>query len=286
MSKRRAVTIIIGILILIIAIVGALWQRSRTIALKNGTDAPTFREFIGLGGKSQSSTGANGDLSSEFTDPTAGSGTDSTTDGMNIGDGGQVTVSSFTSDTISPIGGGFGAGTQGSGSGSGGGSGTPPILTTSGTGGGIITDTMAGCSDADTNIAFTPTEKADLDRLRARFERIASFLHNSTDANQERDNFDEYRQVVERAGELTSWCQNKAPIFTAPELKVKVATPFWHETGDALRYFLTTEKNLFNACFVGGWFHVHGQAQDGVNCNIFENPINYLLEDALRLNLW
>lgn len=278
MTPRKLFIIIVIILLLTASIVGALWYRSRQVATQEGRTAPTFREFIGLGSSNRNGGGANGDLSSEFTDPTAGSGTDSTTnggnfgDGMNIGDGGQVTVSSFTSDTISPIGGGFGAGTQGSGSGSGGGLGTPPILTTSGTGGGIITDTMAGCSEADMNIAFTDAERVELERLRQRFDRIASRLHNDSDANQELDNYDEYVSTVKKANELNTWCEQKTPNLANPAYKTRVATPFWRGAADVLYYF-APQVDQYGFDF-------------GPSYPVWKMLYQTMLQRALRLNLW
>mgnify|MGYP000308278114 CR=1 FL=1 len=305
MTKRGVIISIIALILLILATVGVLWQRSRKIAVQNGRTAPTFREFIGLGGKGTRQTGANGELSSDFTDTT--SSTTSTPmnsdgsfgDNINTG-GGQVLTSNFTSDTITPLGdsnlsGGISiGGMPGSGTSSGGGTTTTTTSGTAsnpGTGGSGTTPTTlgAGCSEADTNIAFTDQERADLDRLRARFERIASRLHNSADANQERDNFDEYNYTVKRATELTAWCQTKAPIFTQPELKVKVATPFWHEAGDMLRYFFTPLPTRLNACRSSdGWFHFHGSSRDGYSCNSngFAAPADFIIEDSLRLNLW
>lgn len=300
MTKRRAFIIIITIILLILGIIGVLWQRSRKIAIQNGKPAPSFREFIGLGTTAKKNGGANDQLSSEFTSDIRNNANSAavmnTTPSGNGGgtNGNQVLISTFTSGAIIPGGTTGGSGTPGSGTGSSGGTiggGTPP----SGGGGNPVrpVDSVgsfgAGCSDADTNIAFTSQEKADLDRLRARFERIASRLHNSSDANQELDNFDEYTYTIKRAGELTAWCQSKAPIFTTPELKVKVATPFWNETGDVLRYIFTQNAAWNNACrSPDGWFHFHGRSRSGWTCwsNNFEAPANFIIEDALRLNLW
>ena len=237
---------IITIILIIIAIAGIIllvgWMRARNTAQKNGTTAPSFRTFI-TGNTTNKNTGStpSGDLTSDFTQETPSS---TPTTNQTIG----TRVSTFTNSSFNPASpqanggvssGGSGATAGNSSVGVGPATPTPPTgggsttVTTSGGGqsGGNTTPATPACSQADLNITFTPEELARLQSLQRRFYAVAQTLHTDADVATELGNHDSFKAKETKITELYNYCQSKVGAFTTPELRRRVATPFWNDAG-------------------------------------------------------
>lgn len=244
---KRALKIILILLVLLAIIATIAWLRARNTAVKNGGEAPTFREFISGKNTNVSTPQDSTDgLSAIFVDENTATPPSSTSTPTT----GAIVVSRFTSgpttptqqgtqggqNTISqggatngnlPGGGGTGSGSGGTGGGTGGG----------GTGGGGSTPPAPACSDEDLNITFTADEISRLDTLQQQFYDLAATLHTDSDIGIELENYNNFKAKSDQINELYAYCNAKSPLITNPAFITRVPTPFWrNQTRDRNGY--------------------------------------------------
>jgi hypothetical protein len=227
---------------------GTTASRANTIA---GENSATFTITNGAGGANGSGSGANG--GGQFGSNSNGSGIGGGNGGLGNGTGSDngtlgtgngagsntesglgTNSSQFTNNSTSLN----GTGTNGAA----GGNGTTTKGTTSTTGNqntttdtGATTTAVAAantpvCSDADTNITFTPAEQTQLNELQNRFYTIAQTLHTDADVETELANHDAFAIKADQVTELYNYCEAQLPAAAAadPKATAHVATPFWH----------------------------------------------------------
>ncbi len=286
---KKSLRIIIIILILITIILLGFWMRARKQAVKEGSTAPTFRAFLGLGNPKGAKTDDKtpNENSSDFTGDEDISGAQ--TENEQIGS--TIRKSIFTNGELSPAGSANTTNTggtvivQGGNNGSGGGN-------TTGGGGVAITppspQTQPECSDSDLFIEFTPEEINRLNALKTRFFALAGELHTDEDLSAEISNYDLFKTKSDKITELYSYCV-QSPVYTSAQpssftvrepygstvsgrngaINYRVPTPFWHD------------KAKDNNAFIHQGLNWQG---------IFSDPDLVFpersIEHALRLNLW
>jgi len=282
---------ILTIILIIIAIAGIIllvaWMRARNTAQKNGTPTPSFRTFIT--GKTTPAPAGNtqsGDLTSDFTQETpANTPTTTSPVGTRVS---TFTNSSFNPATTPTSG---GVSSTGSGGASGNGSigvgsatptpltgGTTTTVTTSGGGqsGGSTASAVPACSQADLNITFTPDELARLQSLQRRFYAVAQTLHTDADVATELGNHDSFKAKEIKITELYNYCQSKVGSFTTPELRRRVATPFWNDAGQ------NTQGGFLSPTIYPSTSAPNTSTTNPASITAGEGA----LEQILRINLW
>lgn len=301
---KRKILIITIIILLIALVVGGLWFFARNKATKNNMTPPTFKEFLGIGVSTKSTTkNTDNTESSDFTTTTNNGktvtqNTNKTSSVNNV----PITSSVFTNSGVSidgtsggndlnnigfgedlgnggSFGGDGGLGGGNTGGGNSGGGGVVPLPP--------VTAPIAQCSSEDSNITFTPEEINKLNVLKNRFYAIAETLHTDTDVASELANYDSFKARLRKITELYDYCKN-SPVYATAQATVvasqpygtvvsgtngainyRVPTPFWHD--------LTKDNQAF----------VH----QGTNWQgIFSDPDSIFpersIEHALRINLW
>jgi hypothetical protein len=227
----RIIKIILILLAIFFLLLGIMWLIGRHTAQKNGSTPLSFRQFLGLGTKQNPVATAPSENASSFTNSSSNSSQSAANNTAGLADNTQV--SQFTDNGLSLYNTGFVGSTNSSGPASTNNSGnqnssdlnTPSINYPTGT-------STPSCSDADTNITFTPEELTELNELQNRFYAIAQTLHTDGDADIELANHDAFAVKADQVTELYNYCEAQLPyIPTDPQLQKHVATPFWDETG-------------------------------------------------------
>lgn len=303
MNRKKVITIIVTLFLLLLVILGIMWYQSRKKAQETGRTPQTFANFFGLSSKNTTGTDGNDStLTSDFTNNTSGNGTGSST-GTNTGTPGQnsddsdVRSSEFTSGPFTPLSGGSGLGNA-SGSGRSGGSNgsLPPGGGGGGAGGsgggsgnGATTTippnaVVPDCNDADLNITFTADERARLQALQDRFYEIAQTLYTDENVATELANHDSFKLKNQQITELLDFCKPYAKKVADrdPIYQSKVPTPFWFEQSDI-------RQNNQGPNIPIGYFSTPGPVGGKITQTITsEAKGNTLrtLENILRLNLW
>lgn len=258
---RRIITIILILLVIMTILLGLSWFMARRNAVKNGTTAPTFKEFIGIGTNTgPRELGDETELTSDFT--VGQPGTAPTGSGT-----GSIGSSQFTNEPMSPT--------------------TPTELpetprtaVTPAGGGGTVTPAGGGgtvasaplCGDADLTITFTPEEITRLNTLEKRFMIIAQTLYTDGDVESELANHDTLKARYDRVNELNAYCVAKSPLIGDPALQGRVPTPFWRGTS---QYFYTYGRHYRN----------DPRYQGTADLADRESAV-HSLERILRLSLW
>jgi hypothetical protein len=294
---RRIITIILILLVILAILLGLSWFMARKNAVKSGTTAPTFKEFMGIGSNTKlRKLGPGTELSTDFSiEKLSGGKSGSTTGNGNTTNGGNTQTSigssQFTNEPMSPAGSsefsnslGLRAGNKTSGASSLGGSGTFGAGSTlsggNSIGGGNGTGISTGggsaatpiCSDADTTITFTPEEITKLNILQKRFMAIAPTLSTDGDVDTELANHDTLRAKYDQISELNAYCLEKSPLIGNPVMQNRVPTPFWK---GASEYFYT----------YGMHYHNNPNYQGKTNLADIPSAV-HSLERLLRLSLW
>jgi hypothetical protein len=265
---RRIITIILILLVILAILLGLSWYMTRRNAVKNGTTAPTFREFLGIGSNTKLRELEPGtELSSDFTveKPTGGSSGTTTGSGntqSNIGS------SQFTNEPMSPAGEISDPSIPAPSN--------PPANPTGGNVTPIITAAGSApaplCSDADLTITFTPAEITKLNILQKRFMAVAQTLYTDSDVNTELATHDTLKAKYDRISELHTYCLAKSPLIGDPILQNRVPTPFWK---GASEYFYTYGM------------HYHNNPNYQGKTNLADMPSSvHSLERLLRISLW
>lgn len=245
MHARRIIKIILVLLAIFFILLIGIWLVGRNTAKKNEQTPLSFRQFLGLGTSTKPENTLPGAGSSTFTNPndgtnaggTTGSG-QSSTNGSGNGAGLQGALSApqtsqFTNNGISPV-------TLNGGSNqsvdnlTAGGVGVNNNLVTNSITTPSISSGASACSEADTNIDFTPDEIAKLNELQNQFYAVAQTLHTDADVDTEQANHDAFALKADQDTELYNYCKNALPIIAAQNsdarLNLHVATPFWNNS--------------------------------------------------------
>ncbi len=282
---RKALTIILIVLLIISILIAGAWVVSRNKAVKNGAVAPSFRQFLGLGTKQGATGSPGGDLVPDGETPGSNGGTPGGAGGTGSGgvsSDGNVSVSEFTDGPLTPSDiendvtpGPIDSGNTGNDSTGGGASNPPPTvlppnpLPPSGT---------ASCTDEDSTIAFTPDEINRLNALQTRFYAVAQTLHTDADVRTELANYDNFKVRADKASDLYNYCVAKAPQITAGAYATRVPTPFWRDA--------TRDRN--------GYMPIPPSGQSVPLSTMAANPADprdvnrtqVLLQKIFALNLW
>lgn len=278
---KRALKITFVLIIIAALVLGILWLVARHHAEKTGSMPPTFREFFSLPTKSPSPTQTTpSELPGDFTSD--GDTTDTTTTGGIGGINGA-----FTNGTIIPgagsgvsVSGGIVPGFGGVGSGTGtSGNGITPISYQP-----VSLDN--NCSEADTHIAFTADELSELNDLSTQFYSIAQNLHSDADVASAQAAYDSFKIQDDQLTELNTYCANHIAAITDPQLKRRVATPFWNDTSMVKTFFNgdPTLEGTGNGGGVGTYYSVSDEAYNETRPNVAN--ASTALERFLRLSLW
>jgi hypothetical protein len=280
---KRVFKYILYIILIIAIILVVSWLRMRRTAQQNGTQTPTFRQFLGLGTStpSENTSGPGTEFTSDFTDTT----TDTT--GTSSGSSESVATSQFTSGPLSP--------TQDTSLNSGGsvrnpntnlpGIGNPPGSSTTqnpqpstptinpST---LPTPPLSQCTDADLTIAFTAEEISRLNALQNRFYSIAGILHTDADVQNEAANYTEFKAKTHQITELYSYCAGKSPSITAPLYSSRVSTPYWREAiKDGIGYISRRHA---------GWEWIQLDSKKWDPRDVAQSQA--VIEQIFKLNLW
>lgn len=298
---KRSVKIVLILVLIILIVVGGFWWLSRRAAEKNGTKAPTFREFFTFTTPVPDPSGSqNGELSSEFTTPGTGGTSGAATPPSESSGGTQFTESTpLTPTTQGGAPGSGGSGTSGSSTGSTGTISGPRTPGSTGTVGGEVTTTTPGrdvpdiieypienttevglqCSVSDTHIRFTEEELRRLQILQQRFNTIASYLHTDGDLAIVEANYDSYKVKDEQLIELAAYCENTLAKIPASDFNVRVPTPFWHRSD--------LDNQIFGVFFPAGTSAQH-QFRLYPGWEDFKDLTGYksVLEHALGIDIW
>lgn len=276
---KRALKITLALIAIAALVLGILWLLARHQAEKAGNTPPTFREFFSLPTKSPSPVPTPpAELPGNFTND----GASDTTGGIGGING------AFTNGTIIPGGGsgvGISAGTI-PGFGGVGSSGTGT------TGTGIIpisyqpVSNTDNCSEADTHIAFTADELAELNDLSTQFYSIAQNLHSDADVASAQAAYDSFKIQDDQLTELNKYCSDHVALISDPQLKRRVATPFWNDTSMVSTYFVgnPNTEGTGNGGDTATYYSVSDEAYNETRPNVAN--ASTALERFLRLSLW
>ncbi|MFZ4500106.1 MAG: hypothetical protein ACOYMZ_01250 [Minisyncoccia bacterium] len=126
------------------------------------------------------------------------------------------------------------------------------------------------CSDADTNIAFTPAEIARLNTLKARFDQIADTLYDDAAGGEQRAFYDSFKIKEQQTQELVNFCEQRVSSLGSEAMRRRVPTPFYHDT--------SRDSNTFT----------NGNGSVIERRPYLENPsvVTALIERLLRINIW
>jgi len=283
---KRALKIIFILLLLAIIVMGGLWALSRKQAQKNGTTAPTFKDFFSRTVSVPQQTNQPNELGTVFVPPSDAPTTQTESSPA------PETISLFTNTTISPT------STPPSTSATqspitsidlsvqGAGNSTPIIAPPAGEPSPastpiLATDNGPVCSTADSNIAFTPEELRRLNILQQRFNTIAPYLHTDGDLAIVEANYDSYKVKGEQLDALVGYYENTLkPKLPNTSFNKRVATPFWHDSGQ--------DSQIFGVFFPVGTavpydFRVPSNYADE---HSDDNDHRGVLEHALGIDIW
>lgn len=140
-----------------------------------------------------------------------------------------------------------------------------------------------GCSEADTNIPFTPEEVARLNALQSRFYAIGSTLRTDSDVKAELANYENFKLKLARYTELNNYCQSQIKNLTRLDNQRRVPTPFWHDlaTDSILTTGGPTKAGKTNNPEPYATFTHNNSAIE----NMYDIGKN-MSERALRLSIW
>ncbi len=311
----KLLKIIITIIVIVAVITGAAWLVMRKKAQNENKQPATFKEFISTDVPLETIDQNQNPLSGNFIDQNQNS-IDDREEGKGLDqkdvDPGTRT-SSFTGSSISPAsssnnGSNGNNSTPGGGNtpNSGGGTSTPgrnttlpdrTIITIPTKGSPLTSET--GCTPADLNITFDPTELAKLKALQERFYTIAQTLHSDADTKTQIANYDAFLLKETKLTELLKYCEGSEGKFpNKVEFTRKVPTPFWWEPGSTtkpseVRYnktflfnFATRVSDITDSGVPLGYVMDSGQIGGKIDSIKDIDVLKRSLERILRLNLW
>jgi len=288
---KRALTIILIILLIIATILTVSWAISRKRAVNDDKTPLTFRQFLGIGGRGQSVPEGTDGLTPETPvgenpgtpeNPATPGGSSTNPVAVSQFTSGPLTPSQTAGTNDTPINQGGTRPPQGSTTSGGTGGNTGGGVTTTGGGGGTTgggSTTAPTCSDADVTIAFTADEIARLNALQNRFYTVATTLYTDAAVQAEVANYTTFKTKANKATELYNYCAAVAPRITSAPLQTKVATPFWRDiTKDKAGYMPNSANG--NTTSLSGSFAA-GPADPR---NIPQTQV--LIQKIFKLNLW
>ncbi len=304
----KLLKIIITIITIVAIITGAAWLVMRKKAQNENKQPATFKEFISTDVPLETVDTNENPLSGNFIDQNQNN-IDDREEGKGLDqkdvDPGTRT-SSFTGSSISPAsssnnGSGGNNSTPGGGNtpNSGGGTSTPgrnttlpdrTIITIPTKGSPLTSET--GCTPADLNITFDPTELAKLKALQERFYTIAQTLHSDADTKTQIANYDAFLLKETKLTELLKYCEGSEGKFpNKVEFTQKVPTPFWWESSE-VRYnrfvipILIGGTTGTDSGVPLGYVMDSGQIGGKIDSISDIDVLKRSLERILRLNLW
>jgi hypothetical protein len=151
-----------------------------------------------------------------------------------------------------------------------------------------ILPTLASCTEADTHIAFTAEELAQLDTLSRQFYALAPTLHSDADVSSAQSAYDSFALQLSQVQELTAYARAQTPKLTDPQLKRRVATPFWNER-DMVATLFPGDPDIETKHCGGEHCSVTVYYADSEDENMNKEEVQLaraLLERYLRPSLW
>ena len=284
---KRALKIIITIVVIALIVLLVLWLVARHKAIQNGKTPPQFKDFFtfNAGIPNANPIGPSGEETSPFTSSTTTSlptgpqeGTSLFTNGtLGLGDG-SLGLGSFASPSNQGFPGGNNQTTTNNQT-----STPPPSNTSSGI-------PVEECSDADSNIVFTTDELNQLSDLSQQFYTLAQTLHSDADVVSAQSAYESFKVQDDQLVELNNYCRAQAPLISDPAFKVRVPTPFWYEPNSAgYTFFGTKDQTNINDAHDHTSVTTYYSLTDLVkNSNPVVNTYraSVLLERMLRISLW